>query len=622
MKFLINGCILFFLISGLNGQNIDSLKINLKNYSSHLKDIESDTTESWILLQLAQGTTNRESLFYYELLKKLSEKKLKQLPEKSKLIEFHEKRLALFYNEAGLLYRESGQVLKALDCFQKGIVLDEKISSSELSGANYNNIALVYHDIGEDEKAAEYFEKGLFIALKMKDTVGMTYGMINLGFAYYSANKLSKAYQKFKTCYYLAKIKNNKIMEASALERMGRVNAKQGDYKRALHQYQVSLDISEKINYLQGKVSNLFCIGDCYRLKKNYKEALKFATKSFLLNKELGSFEFTRANAYILKEINKNLGNYNEALTMFKLYRQLLDSTNNRSNREAARKNEIKFTSEKEAIILSHEAERLKQVYEQKKKFYFIIGLILLALILIVFLLLYLRYKFKKENSSKKILIQLKELLKREKVEKENIANSLIFIQELERGKLAAELHDGVNQILFAAKMQIQTAKSVQDEAHVDGIKLVETAIGEINSIAEDQGSFLLKNKLLKDALENLVQRMTGNQKLEIVFSNYGLQENGLSENQKINTLRIIQELLNNALRHSFATHCNIAVKTGKSHLLFSVTDNGIGIDYNVIRYGSGLKNISNKVSLMNGCIKTFSIPKKGTKIYVKIPIK
>ena len=95
-----------------------------------------------------------------------------------------------------------------------------------------------------------------------------------------------------------------------------------------------------------------------------------------------------------------------------------------------------------------------------------------------------------------------------------------------------------------------------------------------------------------------------------------------MSENQKINTLRIIQELLNNALRHSFATHCNIAVKTGKSHLLFSVTDNGIGIDYNVIRYGSGLKNISNKVSLMNGCIKTFSIPKKGTKIYVKIPIK
>ncbi len=167
--------------------------------------------------------------------------------------------------------------------------------------------------------------------------------------------------------------------------------------------------------------------------------------------------------------------------------------------------------------------------------------------------------------------------------------------------------------------MQLQTAKSTGEKIHKDAVILVDTAIEEIKSIATNQGSFLLKNKLLKDVLTDLIQQMKGNKKIELSLSDYGLNEKQLGDNQKINVLRIIQELLNNTIKHSQAKNCFISIKTTKNKLLLAVTDNGIGMSFKNINNGNGLKNIKNKVILMNGVKRTFSIPNKGLKIHIQI---
>ncbi len=234
---------------------------------------------------------------------------------------------------------------------------------------------------------------------------------------------------------------------------------------------------------------------------------------------------------------------------------------------------------------------------------------------------MYYRYKYKKEEQNKNRQIKFKENLRQEVLEKESIANSIIHIQEQEREKLAAELHDGVNQLLFAAKIQLQASKNTNEEMHTDAIKLVETAINEIRSIASNQGSFILNGKSLTDALNDLIQSMKANQNIQVIFNDYGLKATEIPASYQTNILRIIQELLNNAFKHSGAKQCHIAIKTTGKKVIFSVTDNGKGMVVENEGKGTGIKNIFNKVNLMRGYKRIFTLPNFGTKVFVSIPI-
>ncbi len=419
----------------------------------------------------------------------------------------------------------------------------------------------------------------------------------------------------------LAREIKNESIEGRALNNLGLIYAKQGKYNEAMDYHLKSLEIGKKLNDEVAIASAFSNIGNCYKLKHDYKKALGYSLESLKMSQTLNNVENIRKSALLLKEIYVGLGNYRDALAMNDLYIQMRDSTINTNTRKAVMKKQFEHEYDKKELLLKKEQERLKNLYEQKQTFNLVLSLVLIMLLIIVFISFYFWYKFKKEKESKDLHIELKEQLKQEIREKESIANSLLHIQEKEREKLAAELHDGVNQLLFAAKIQLQASKNVEEGMHKDAIKLVENAIDEIKSIASNQGSFLLNNKSLKDALSDLILKMKGNKNLEIIFLNYGLDESLLREDQKTNVLRIIQELLNNTIRHSGAKNCYLSMKTARNMLMFSITDNGNGCDLKHIRNGNGLKNISNKVKLMNGMRRIFSIPGMGCKVYIQLPI-
>lgn len=618
--------IFLFLITCFysQGQRLDSLKLALKNFPESKRNNPEDTTECQLLIELAQASENEseeEMQRYWMLVKDVSEKKIKELPASHRLQKTFIGYLSFAYNDLGLLYRERGDVVTALEYFHNSLKLDREIGVEEQMGVDYNNIALVYYDIGDKDKAVEYFEKSLSIVEKSEDKRGHAYSLLNVGFIYYTKNNLAKAFDYFNKSLALAKEIKNETLESRALNNLGLIYAKRGDYKTSMEHHLRSLEISKKLNEEGGMPSCLANIGECYKLQHKYKEALNYTSESLRMSRKLNNVETTRRAALLLKEINESLGKYQEALKMYELYIQMRDSTNNINTRKAGLKKQFEYEYEKKEIVLREGQARLTTLYQQKQKFYFIISTVLIILLIILCISFYFWYKFKKEKESKNLHIELKELLQQEIKEKEIIANSLIHIQEKEREKLAAELHDGVNQLLFAAKIQLQASKSVEENMHKDAIKLIENAIGEIKSIARNQGSFLLTNKSLKDALSDLILKMKGNKNLEITFLNYGLDESLLQQEQKTNVLRIIQELLNNAVKHANAKNCYISMKTSRNRIIFSVSDNGTGFDSKLLRDGNGLKNISNKVKLMNGIQKTFSVPGKGSRIYIQLPI-
>jgi two-component system NarL family sensor kinase len=600
--------------------NIDSLKRVLKNVPQSKKNSIGDTTECDLLFQLSANTVGNESEAYFEQLKSVAEKKLNELPSDSPLRRIFKRHMSIAYNDLALMHRERGDIVKALEYLHLGLKIDEEINPEEL-GVNYNNLALVYYSIGDKDKALEYFKKSLACVEKINDKWGITHCLINLGSLYYKCDDHIKAMDCYEKSLKLAREIGSGAIEAKALDQIGILLDKKGMHKQAMEYHLKSLALNKELGHKTGTAVCMCSIGNCLKLQGNYSEALVYASKSLEMLLDLKSVESIRVAAHLLKEIHEALGNDREALKMYDLYVQMRDSTNNENTRKAGLKKQFEYEYEKKELLLKEEQERMKKLFEQKRKFYVALTCVLVLLVIIVFISFYFRYRFKKEKESKDLHIELKEQLKQEITEKENIANSLIHIQEKEREKLAAELHDGVNQLLFAAKIQLQASTSVEEEMHRNAVTLVESAINEIKSIANNQSSFLLNDKSLKDALNDLILQMKGHKDLKITFLNYGLDESTLNQNQKTNILRIIQELLNNVIRHSNAKNCYLSIKTIRNTIMFAVTDNGTGFNFKTAKNGNGLRNIGNKVRLMNGIKKTFSIHNAGSKIHIEIPI-
>lgn len=602
-------------------QSSDSLMSILNRLPLNRIECYEDTLECGILYTLAKRNAVPEKLETY--VKRLNLKtrlKIAMLPPKHPVIPVLKKYLAFTYNHFGIERRDKGNVIAALDYLHKALKIYEELHAKSWIGVCYNNIANTYNDIGELDKAIDYMEKSLTILSKCGDKEEVAVTTVNLGYFLYLKKEYNKALTYYLNGLKIATDNTDESTLALANDRLGQYYATMGRYHEAMNNYQQSLKIAQKLDNKKAMAMTLNNMGECYSKQKNYQKALSFSQKALTLSQQIGNTIRIRNAAQSLAEIYQKLGNTKQAFDMYTLYIQMRDSTNNEMTYKRSLKKQMEFDFEKKEIILKQEQSRLQKLYEQKQKFYYILGAVLVLLAIIVAFFFYFWYKYKKEEESNNLHIELKEQLKQEIMEKESVANSIIDIQEKERENLAAELHDGVNQLLFAARMQLLASKSTSETTHKEGVKLIEMAIQEIKSIASNQGSFLLKNKTLKVALSDLIHQLAGNREIEIVFLDHGLNESRLNENQKINILRIIQELLNNSIKHSGATSCFISIKTNAHKVLFAVSDNGKGLQHKPNINGNGLKNISNKVKLMRGLQRNFSLHQRGNKMYIEIP--
>ncbi|MCC6370811.1 MAG: tetratricopeptide repeat protein [Bacteroidia bacterium] len=603
-------------------QNFDSLQLAYKSLPESKKNNAGDTTASHLLYKMILIYPLDSQMGEFSApLKKMAEKNMKLLPANHPLQKVYKKYLAYAFNDLGIYYREQAQTLKAIECMYQGLGLFQELGQTQELGEIYNNIATVYYDVGDEDKALEYYMNSYNLFKNTTEISNLEQVLANVAYLNFTKTSYDTALKYYNIGLTIAEKHEDKKFIAEYFNGKALVYAHTSKYSEAQALFQKSLNIRREIQDVKGIAVTLNNLGDCYFRQKEFKKALEFSSQSLEMSRSLNSFERMRQAAFTLKNIYEGIGNYQQALKMYELYIQIRDSTNNLNTKKEALKKQLQYDYEKKEILLKDEQLRLTKLYEQKQRYYVVLSIGSVLLLIIVFFSVYFRNKFKKEKESKNLQIVMKERLSQEIMEKESIANSFIRIQEEEREKLAAELHDGVNQLLFAAKMQLQAAKSTSEPMHRDAVKLVETAIQEIRSIAGNQGSFLLTNKSLNDALTDLSLQMEGNKEMEITFVNHGLDEDQLEPAKKVNILRIIQELLNNALKHSATKKSCISIKTSSNSVKFSVTDFGSGFANKNNATGNGLKNIGNKVLLMKGRMRIFTVQQRGTKIYVEIPI-
>jgi PAS domain S-box-containing protein len=203
------------------------------------------------------------------------------------------------------------------------------------------------------------------------------------------------------------------------------------------------------------------------------------------------------------------------------------------------------------------------------------------------------------------------------------VTEQVINAQEKERAVIGRELHDNVNQVLTTVKLYLEMAltdKNAREELLPKSIGHVMDSINEIRKLSRDLSAPTLGTRSLLDSINALLEVIRSSSGLRIAFRHH-FYRGQLPMEQELALYRIVQEQLNNVIRHAQATKVLITLTASETTLQLTIKDNGIGFDTSVQRAGIGIDNIISRTRVFEGSAALESEPGNGCVLTITLPL-
>jgi PAS domain S-box-containing protein len=204
---------------------------------------------------------------------------------------------------------------------------------------------------------------------------------------------------------------------------------------------------------------------------------------------------------------------------------------------------------------------------------------------------------------------------------------AMVDAQEKERAEISKELHDNINQILSTTKLYLELAQS----DHKKRLSLIDRSAGnihmairEIRNISRTLVPASIGDLGLLESLTDLVETVQRTQAIHIEFYPAGNFDERLTDKTKLMLFRIIQEQVNNVLKHSDAHKLiiELILTESENRIELSMTDDGKGFNPETVRKkGLGLSNIRSRAELFGGKVTIRSAPGHGCQLSVQVPL-
>jgi signal transduction histidine kinase len=240
---------------------------------------------------------------------------------------------------------------------------------------------------------------------------------------------------------------------------------------------------------------------------------------------------------------------------------------------------------------------------------------------------LYRNYKITREVSIQKAKIQEQRIRELEQERQIIALNSTLQGEETERSRLARDLHDGLGGLLSGLKLTLMNMKGnaiITREAldqYDHALGLLDISIKELRHVAHNLMPETLFRYGLKQTLSDFCEGVD-TPGLKVNFAFYGLEKR-YDEKLEIATYRIVQELVNNSMKHSRATEISVQIVSEEQRLSITVQDNGTGMDIKTAEQasGKGLANIRSRVASFGGHFDLSSEHGKGTEANIEFKV-
>jgi len=491
----------------------------------------------------------------------------------------------------------------------------------------YQNLVAVLAEVEDFEKAVTIGKKILPVAEKRKDTLqtgytlqGLTTDLIYLkkireaggyipsllDIAGKTAdnNLASDAYSTIATWYYY-----NKEYSAAVLY-----------YKKALSKAETLQSQFQLSNHHKSIGSAYLRLSDLANARIHLGEAMDLAKKAnnkkAQMNAELG-----------LSEYFEQTRNYRKAYEYLHQHLELKDSVTDARTRNYAQYLESKYQSEKKEKEILH----LQTIQEQKdfdirrRNLYIGIGAGLVLALTIISLLLRRNYRNHQRISEQQARLREETIANMERQQQVVSLQSMINGQETERTRIARDLHDGLGGLFSTVKMHFSALRHEVAELQDNSLykktsDLVETSAEELRKIAHNMMPEVLMKLGLIEALKDFCSHINAGRLLQISLQTYGMEE-PLGSPTEVMLYRIIQELVNNIIKHAAATEAIIQFNRHANRLSITVEDNGRGFDLRQAEENRhmGIETVKNRVNYLNGRLNIESRKDIGTTVMIEL---
>lgn len=543
----------------------------------------------------------------------------------SKTLKLYEASLS---NNLGVISYLNADYEGAIYAFNESVKIYEAINASNGNlPVTLNNIATVYGELNYPARALEYSRETAKYASLQKDPRIKATSYIGLSGSYLSMKKYDSAYKAIWEAYHLTQASHNQYDLFLCYTNMGNYFDQLDKADSALYYFRKSVPLAKTLNSpfdvasAISRVVNIVIGQGDFVASKRMLDSIEDIIKKY-------DFRLLRRNLFNLSgEYYKRKGDAAKGFEFLRKYEALNDSIFNENRLKRIDFLEERYQSEKKmAAITRLENEKKIQDLSIKQKStmnYILLGSLLV--LLIIGSLVY-AYNRKKQQLSKQTEQLQAQRIKELEQEKQLIAfDSLLKGQEEERSRLAKDLHDGLGGMLSGVKLSLSAMKGniilTEDNARLftKALDQLDNSIGEMRRVAHNMMPEALVKFGLQQAVQDYCDGLTESQHMKIKCQFHGL-ENRMEAATEIIIYRIIQELLNNIVKHAQASEALVQVMRHDGSVAITVEDNGKGFEPAKLEFqkGAGLSNVRSRVDYLKGQMDIRSELGKGTSIHIE----
>jgi signal transduction histidine kinase len=519
------------------------------------------------------------------------------------------------YDSSIYYYLKTQDIFERPDLIKKDGEMTQRVLDKRKSDL-YSNISSVFNTLGNFKKSNEYIDKALAIARSYNAKA------VIAQYIQQKADNLSQSGEVEQALR--ARLQHLPDMEASSIEKpfiqtyyhsIARDYEKLEKIDSAKIYAGKGLALARILEVPDALASANLLMGRLAVKEKNFTVADSYLSKAIGYYSVSENQEEQREYYDVMQQLHFGKGDFKSAYEYLQKYQAVNDTILNGERTRQFSEREARYQSEvKDAQIAAKNA-----AIKQKNLWNILLGGSLAALV-VIGLLSYRNYRHKQS-------IQRQRIVELETEKQLAATESVLKGEEQERTRLAKDLHDGLGGMLSGIKYSMNAMKGnlimtpENASAFERSMEMLDSSIHEMRRVAHNLMPEALVKFGLDAALRDFCNDISQSGVLSVTYQSVGLEGRDTDQSVAITIYRIVQELLNNTMKHASAQHAVVQVSRSGEDISITVEDDGKGFDTAILQKSSGIgwSNIRHRVELMKGKMDVLSSPGKGTSVYIEL---